>query len=141
MIEASRSLLKSLVLCTAAATAITTTAGADWGFTLGKKGQHGAFALHLSSGHPAHRPACASAPCRVWVPGHYAQREKKVWVEGRRTRVWIEPLYEIRRDACGRPIEVCVAPGHYADVFEPGHYETRTVRVWRPGHWRIGPAC
>ena len=31
-------------------------------------------------------------------------------------RVWVEPCYEWRRDACGRYYKVCVRPGYWSQV-------------------------
>lgn len=78
---------------------------------------------------------------RVWVPGCYENREQRVWVPATRQRVWIEPVYETRYDPCGRPIRVLVRPGCTQWQTVPGHYQTKTVRVWVPGHYapaRVG---
>ena len=59
---------------------------------------------------------------RVWVPG---------WTE----KVWIEPAFEWRFGSCGTRFRVQIGSGYWRTVHHPGRYETRPVRVWRPGHW------
>ena len=72
---------------------------------------------------------------RVWIPGGYALEARSEWVPGRVEQVWVEPVYELRLDSCGREVRVLVAAGHYEKVHRPGYTTTRYVRVWRPGHW------
>ncbi len=93
------------------------------------------------------RPSCAttgagfvvphSLPRRVWVPGRYEAVEQRVWVPESRRSVWIAPVYEWRRDACGRPIRVLVCAGRFELQCVPAHAEVRLVRVWRAGHWSL----
>ena len=88
-----------------------------------------------SRGHRVTARTCA--PRKVWVPGRYEVQMRKVWVEGHNRKVWVEPVYETRFDACGRPFRVLIAEGHYRLVREPGCYQNRRVKVWRPGFWRV----
>ena len=94
------------------------------------------FPSVYSHGHRARRgpivPTCAP---RAWVPGHYQPVSRDVWVPAITRRVWVAPVIETRCDLWGRHFDVEVAPGHWQDVIEPGHYERRTERVWVPGHW------
>jgi len=71
----------------------------------------------------------------VWVPGRYETVSRQVWIPGCVERVWIEPVFELRYDSCGIAIRVQVCPGHWENVQRAGHYELRSVREWRPGHW------
>lgn len=92
----------------------------------------------------------------VRTAGHYEMREVEVVVPGSYSQVWVEPVYRIERDHCGREIRVMVKCGYYRKVWCPpttriecqkvwvageckrvpkkvwtaGHYETRNVRVW-----------
>jgi hypothetical protein len=75
------------------------------------------------------------APRRVWVAGHWALREQKVWVAGRTERVWRPARFETRYDACGIAFSVQVQAGHYETIQHPGSWEWRTQRVWVPGGW------
>ena len=77
-------------------------------------------------------PVCFSP---VWIPGRYELVAERVWIPGRERRVRIEPMFETRCDLWGRPRQVLVAPGHWQVTWEPGRYETRTKRVWRPGRY------
>jgi len=96
--------------------------------------EHGHFAPP-----PHHAPPGYYAPTpRLWVPGHYEVVWQKVWVAGVERRVWVEPVFELRYDSCGRAFQFCAAGGHWETVCEPGHYETRDVQVWTPGHWQSG---
>jgi hypothetical protein len=87
------------------------------------------------SGHRA-RPSYVECHAPVWVPGRYETRCERVWVEGRSRQVWAPARYEWRWDGCGRMYRVCVSAGRWTTVVDPGHYESRDVRVWVPGHWR-----
>jgi hypothetical protein len=73
---------------------------------------------------------------RIWVPGCWDVVTERVWVPGARVRVWVPPRYQEERDRFGRRRTTCVSPGHYRMEERPGHFETRTRRVWREGHWR-----
>jgi hypothetical protein len=84
-----------------------------------------------SSGHRAIRYESS----RVWVPGGYESVSERVWLPGRVERVWVEPVFEFRLGSCGSRFRVMVAAGHWRTVQHPGHYETRRVRVYVPGHW------
>jgi hypothetical protein len=86
--------------------------------------------------YPAVRRA-AHAP--VWVPGHTLEVTRRVWSPGRTCREWIPPLYATRYDPCGRPRQVCVRPGRWHTLHEPGRFETRLERVWVPGRWEQPP--
>jgi hypothetical protein len=109
-----------------------------FGLTFKKDLGHGA-AIHFTLGD-----YCKPAPHRRsvhWVPGHYETVERDVWVPGTCEKVWIEPCYETRYDACGRPYRVLVKPGHWTTVETPGHFETRCVQVWVEGCWKPSHAC
>lgn len=64
--------------------------------------------------------------------GHYRTVTRRVWVEGHRRTVWIPAEFAWSYDSCGRRVRVCVRPGRYETVCEPGRYEYRTERVWVP---------
>lgn len=85
--------------------------------------------------HEYRRPSYDSA--RVWIPGCYELVTERVWIPGCRERVWIEPVFELRTDICGITVRVQVSPGHWSLVERPGHWETRSRRVWRPGYWQV----
>lgn len=106
-----------------------------------KQTQHGNFALELSSAHiptfgATHHGWGHHAPPRVWVAGHYEYVMRRVWVPGTCTRVWIEPIFATRWDACGRAFRVCVREGYWDSVTSPGHFEDRGEPVWVAGCWR-----
>lgn len=82
----------------------------------------GACALHLRC-----------SPGRFWVPGHYVTRQQKVWIPASKKKVWIDPVYETRYDACGRPYQVRSRGGGWTVQVTPGHFETRCTKVWVPG--------
>lgn len=84
---------------------------------------------------PSYFGATSYGATRLWIPGRYETVWERVWIPGRTERVWIEPAFELRRDACGNYFRVLVSAGHWKTVEHCGHYETRSVRVWRPGHW------
>jgi len=78
---------------------------------------------------------CATPPVRVWVPGCYDTVVRRVWVPERFERLWIEPVYAEHVDACGNVVRVMIRAGCWQEVLRPGHFETRSERVWVPGHW------
>lgn len=69
---------------------------------------------------------------RIYRRGRYETRCEQVWIPARQERVWIEPRYEWRHDPCGRRYRVLIRAGHHSLRHVPGHYESRTVRVWVP---------
>lgn len=83
----------------------------------------------------ARRAPHAYGHARVWVPGRYEVVLRRVWVPGGVRRVYEEPRYELRADSCGNSIRVLVRHGGWRTTHVPGRYETKRVRVWRPGHW------
>jgi hypothetical protein len=108
-------------------------------------GRHGAVELSYGGGSKGHRyhggrgpvvAGCAlhgrCTPARIFVPGHYASVEREVWVPACREKVWVDPVYATRHDACGRPVRVLVCEGRWSVRVVPGHYETRCERVWVP---------
>jgi len=98
------------------------------------KGSSGSYhAVRSGSGYaPEGRSYVTS---RVWVPGSYEVVQQRVWVAGWTERVWIEPAFEWRFGSCGTRFRVQVGSGYWRTVHHPGRYESRPVRVWRPGHW------
>lgn len=73
---------------------------------------------------------------RRYVAGHYTYETQRVCVQPEsRQRVWCPPVYETRRLSCGRYVRVLVKAGHYTYKTIPARYETRTVKVWVPGHY------
>lgn len=93
--------------------------------------KHGSISIGFRHGE---RSECRPA-YRVWVPGHYESREERVWVPGECRRVWVEPIFEWRRDYRGCRQRVLVRAGYWRSIEEPGHYETRRFQVWVEGYW------
>jgi hypothetical protein len=88
---------------------------------------------------PAIRPAA-----RIWVPGHFETQSYRVWVPGRTEKIWVAPVYEHRHRKYGHrrgTVKVLVRAGYWKTIRHPGHYETRTKRVWIPGYYQSSPAC
>ena len=77
------------------------------------------------------------APRKEWVAGCYVLENRRVWVRGAKRNVYVAPVYRTRYDECGRAYEVLISAGHYEVVRDPGCYEIRRVRVWKPGFWRV----
>ena len=104
--------------------------------SLGVHGQYGA--LGLSFGAPA--PMCPAQRPRVWIPGRYELSCERVWIPGSSRNVWVPPVYREHYEypcegGFRRRVRVLVSPGYWRTVTSPGHYESRSVRVWQPGHW------
>lgn len=75
-------------------------------------------------------------PRRCYVPAHYETVAEQVWVEGASREVWVPPVYQSCTDPCGNTTRMLVRAGYWQTVQNPGHYETRYVRVWVPGYYR-----
>ena len=106
----------------------------------GKHGKHKSFSIQVSGyprpyASPSYAPRFPYAPHRNWVPGRYETRYEQVWVTGAAQKVWSPAVYETRYDSCGRPYTVLVRAACWQVVQHPGHYESRPVSVWVPGHW------
>ena len=129
---------KIAVLFLALVSALAPAAKADgFGISYLANTKHGSIAIGYSSGPfwaPGYRRV--RSPAARWVPGHYETVRDRVWVPGQAEQVWVEPVFEWRRDACGRAVMACVADGHFEWVKQPGHYEYRDTRFWVPGAWR-----
>jgi hypothetical protein len=130
-------MLRTTLSLLAAALLSATAAAGDLSLAYAKHTKHGGFALQFRSGdgYAACGPVIRPLPRKVWTPGHFATVTEKVWVPATREKVWVEPVYATSYDACGRRSERIVSPGHWEIVTTPGHYETRLVKVWRPGCW------
>jgi len=85
------------------------------------------------------RPSYESS--RVWIPGRSETTYERVWVPGRTERVWVDPEWSIRIDACGRAVRVLVCAGHWERVHRPGHYELQPRTRWIPGRWVARGSC
>ena len=77
----------------------------------------------------------------TWVPGHYESVPHSVYVPGRREKIWIDPIYEDRFDACGQRTRVLVQGGGWKVIEHPGHYETRFEQVWVSGRHERRLCC
>lgn len=136
-----RSIAPRLVLVVAAFGLATAAAGAQgFGTTyVGTAGRGGAaVGLHVGHDHDHGRGRGRfdrDGGRRTWRPGRYEIVAEQVWVPGEVRRVWREPVFVNRYDACGRLVRVCVSEGSWTYVQDPGCYRTRYVRVWRDGCW------
>lgn len=74
---------------------------------------------------------------RIWNPGHYELVSERYWVAESYERVWIEPVYGWSFGSHGLRIRVCTRAGYWERVCRPGHYATRQVQRWVPGHWDL----
>ena len=135
---------KLSIVSVLATAALAPAARADgFGFEVSKHGKHGAHAslgFWIGGGEracPTPPPVCP--PPSDWIPAHYETIVDRVWIGGSEQRVWEPALYDWRRDACGRPFQVCVRPGSWRNVCTPGHFEERSRQVWCPGGWRMRP--
>ena len=136
--------LPRILLTLALVTGASSTAQAqEWRLSLGKRlGHGGEIRLDLAShGAPFRdwRRPTREKPCAP-APGHYEVIEERVWVEGCWERVWVPDRYDTWVDSCGRTHRRLVCAGHYETVRGPGHYETRTRRVWVQGGYPR-PGC
>ncbi|MEO6708084.1 MAG: hypothetical protein ABI054_02400 [Planctomycetota bacterium] len=112
----------------------------------GKHGHHGS--INVSAGIRFGAPACNPpiycapvhcAPQPVWVPGHYQNVERRVYVPGCTRQVYVPALYQDRvfRDYCGNThVErVMTCPATWQTVQDPGRWECVNERVWIEGGW------
>jgi hypothetical protein len=65
-------------------------------------------------------------------PREVIRYEKVLVAEGYTRRVWVPPVYECRRDPCGREYRVLVREGYYREECVPARYEYREVRCAPP---------
>jgi len=133
MFSKSKIAVLSLTLCAALAPAAKADA---FGFSYNANTKHGSIAVGYSSAPfwaPGYR---VRSPCARWVPGHYETVRERVWIPGQVQQVWVEPVFEWRRDSCGRAIMACVSEGHFETVTQLGRWDYRNTRVWVSGGWR-----
>jgi hypothetical protein len=75
-----------------------------------------------------------------YISGYYETRTETILVQPERIESqYIEPVYDTRYTADGRPVVVKVADGYYRNTVIPAKYVTREVRVWTPGYWSGSP--
>lgn len=98
----------------------------------GKYGKHGKHWKHGRHG-PRHRYR------RVWVPGHYEIVRTRVWVPAYTHKVRRPAQYGYRRDRCGFRVRYVVRHAHWETIHVPGHWDYRSQKVWRPGHYKVSP--
>ncbi len=94
-------------------------------------------ALYLGDPGPGYRLTYCRP--RHGASDRYRTVARRVWVPGTVERIWIDPVYETRYDACGRPVRILICEGTWKDIERPGHYEIRYVRVWTPTRWSSCP--
>jgi hypothetical protein len=129
------------------------SAQGSFNFGYGQFGHHSGFSVGVSApfyyphhyySYPAYSYPAYSYPAysssypaydRAWIAGHWENREQQVWVRGSTRREWVEPVYDTARDPAGNETRVMTQKGHWKVVEDPGHYETRNVQVWVPGHY------
>jgi len=110
--------------------------------SIGAHGQHGSIGVGFDTGGRAYGYGSSRGGRRtggaVQVSGHYETVYRKVWVQGCYRKQWVPPVYELRQscdDYHGDHSErVLVRRGTWRQVWEPGTYVKRAVRVWVPGH-------
>lgn len=104
-----------------------------------KHTRHGSFGVQFGGGdrYRGYKRSYRPHVKRVWVPEHYVYELRDVWVEGGYRREYVEPVFSTRYDECSVPYQVQVQAGYWTDVAQPGHYERRKVKVWRPGYWKV----
>jgi hypothetical protein len=76
--------------------------------------------------------------CCKTRPGYYRTTFDKVWVQSAPIQTWIPARYEWRQDSCGSVVQVLVQQGYFRSDYSPGHYETRSKRVWVPARTVCG---
>ena len=132
-----RRLLQALLIAAAPAAMAPTASASDLDFGIGVQlGKRSSISVSVGNRGRGYGYGRRCAPKRVWVPGRYEIVTEKVWVPGRTRKVWCDPVYETRYDPCGRPYTVCVSPGRWTTVTDPGCYEYVERKVWVPGHYR-----
>ena len=114
---------------------LTLRARTPWGsVSVGTHGGHeprSKAEYRYTRGHRHH------AACR-YVDGRYETALHRTWVPPRAHEVWVEPKLEVWFDSCGTRHTRVLRAG-YVDVrHEPGRWEVREERVWRPGGWTCG---
>ncbi len=109
-------------------------AQAGGGLSIGfsKHGRHGSVGVQI--GFPG-RGYDDCAPRPPQYGGHWETVCERVWINGTCEQVYVQPIYETRWDACGRPYQVCVRAGYWNTVQHPGHWEERSRQVWRQAGW------
>ena len=101
--------------------------------SLQRETKHGTFGLSIGSDRFG--AYCPSVPPTCQEPrGSFEIIEEKIWVPGRQTRVWVQPVHETWYDACGNPHSYLVRPGYWKTVCEPGRWEIVQRRVWIPNY-------
>ncbi len=112
----------------------------------GNHGHHGSlnFSAGIVFGAPFCNPPIYSAPVHcapqpIWIPGHYQNVERRVYVPGCVRQEYVPPVFEERywRDYCGRlhveRIQTC--PATWRTVQDPGRFECVSERIWIEGSW------
>ena len=81
------------------------------------------------------RSACNPIPPSRYIPGHYEIRQERIFIPGSVQRVFVPARYVTRCGLFGIRYRREIAPAHYQNYREPGHYELRKRKVWIPGRY------
>jgi hypothetical protein len=77
---------------------------------------------------------------QYYISGYYETRTETILVEPERIeKVYVEPVYDTRYTADGKPVVVKVADGYYREIVIPAKYTTIQTRVFVPGYWATTP--
>lgn len=136
-IQFPRRLLAVAAIAMAIAAGAPNAEAQSVGIGFKKHGKHGSIGIVIGS-PVRHAPYCPPAP--LWIPGHYQNVERRVFVPGRTRQEFVPAVYEDRyyRDYCGnlRLQRVLVTPACWRTVEDPGTWQCVTERVWVEGAWR-----
>ncbi|MHC4161456.1 MAG: hypothetical protein ACYTDU_00015 [Planctomycetota bacterium] len=131
--------MKALVLASLLALAAPQAAAGDGGFRIGFSVQHKGVRVNVGVGKHAPPPRYEHRRHhrRVWVPGRYKIVQSKVWVPAYTHKVWRPAEYGYLWDRCGHRVRYVVHPAHWQTVRVAGHWDYRSHKVWRPGHYEV----
>jgi hypothetical protein len=137
--------MKALAIASLLALAVPQADAGDVGFRIGFSIQHKGVRVDVGVGKRAPAPAPRPhqrprrAVQRVWVPGHYEIVRTRVWVPAYTHKVLRPAEYAYRWDRCGQRVRYVVRPAHWETVRVAGHWDYRSQKVWRPGHFEVSP--
>ena len=124
----------AMALVTLMPTADASPKKVDWDIQFGSQGHLG---VRIGTPGFPRRSVRRSSRCITPSRGYWKTISEQVWVQGRSHQEYVPAVYETFYDSHGNAHRVLVCEASYRTVQEPGHYETRSRRIWVPARRSI----
>ncbi|MEN8148756.1 MAG: hypothetical protein ABFS86_02965 [Planctomycetota bacterium] len=88
---------------------------------------------------PVVRRPVVRRPALRWVPGHFEERVRRVWIPGYYRTERVPARYAVRTGLLGIRYRILIERERTRKVWVEGHVRMKREDVWVPGHWVRAP--